>query len=165
MSAYRPFFPTQAPYEITYVCQQSQPKVNFTPSCQNLYTLMKSLTCRCTAPAVAKTGSLHGSVTTHLLCVRVHACAYVCLCAHRCTDILRMEDYASVEQGDLKREMKGNKRSYSFDISKHLCLWQKSKTNKRNSQSYTPKPSQFLQRANKDFFFSLKTDACLCLFC
>lgn len=90
MPAYRTFFPNQAPYEIMYVCQYSQPEVNFTLSCRNLYTLMKLLTCRCTAAAEA--ASLHVPTIVHLLCVCAHARVRVCLRAHKRTDILRLED-------------------------------------------------------------------------
>lgn len=132
---------------------------------QNLYTLMKLLMHRCTVPAVTKIASLPVSTINHSLCLSARTCvcarAYVCLCAHKCTDILCLEDYARMEQEQLKREMKGDKRSYSFDIFKHPRLWQKPKTNKRNSQSYTPKPSEFFQRANKDFYFYFFTDTCM----
>lgn len=76
-----------------------------------------------------------------------------CLCAHKCTDTLHLDDYSRTEQNQVKREMKVNKRTYSSDIFKQLCLWQKRKPNKRNSQSYTLRPSYFLQKTNKDLYF------------
>lgn len=44
-------------------------------------------------------------------------CVY--LCAYKCTYVAHLEDYARIEQEQLKKEMKGNKRTYSFDSLKN----------------------------------------------
>lgn len=66
---------------------------------------------------------------------------------------LHLDDYPRMEQKQVKREMKVNKRISSSGIFKQLCLWQKPKPNKRHSQSYTLRLSYLLQRTIKDFYF------------
>jgi len=62
---------------------------------------------------------------------------YAYVCVHTNADILHLEDYDRMEQEQWhKREMKGSKKSYSFDVFKQLCLWQKTKT-KQNPKLYT----------------------------
>lgn len=115
-SAYRTFFPNQAPYEILPAIPSP---VNFTPSCQNFNAVMILLICRCTTPAVAQIASLPISSKIHLLCA----------CTHKCTDILCLEDYAKMEQEEqLEREMKGNKRSCLSDKLQQLACGKKKKT-------------------------------------
>lgn len=44
------------------------------------------------------------------------ACMSAYLCAYKCTYIVYLEDYTRMEQRQLRKEMKGNRRTYSLDI-------------------------------------------------
>lgn len=46
----------------------------------------------------------------------VCACMSVYLCAYKCRYIVYLKDYTGMEQEQLKKEIKGNKRTSSFDI-------------------------------------------------
>lgn len=144
MPAHTTFFWNQDPYEKMYVCQQLQPKVNLTPSCQNLCTLMMLLTCRCTAPTVTKT---HVSRLVHpALCT----CAQVCAPVLACTQMHRYSSLGRLHQDAIRRAQKWKAitEAIHLTLSNNFACGR----NQNQSQSHIQNPSQFLQRANKDYF-------------
>lgn len=56
------------------------------------------------------------------------------MCACVCTDILCLEDYAKMEQEQLKREMKGSKRSCLSDMHQQLACGKKKHQQKQKKQ-------------------------------
>lgn len=68
-----------------------------------------------------------------------------------CTDILCLEDYAKMEQEQLKREMKGSKRSCLSDMHQQLACGKKKhqQKTKETVEAMHQKPSQCPQNVNR----------------